>query len=718
VALSLCPGVGLAGKRSTGHAQVGSADAGPRRLGLLIGVSSYDRGSKEKDKDWWDLHSRADVEALKQVLVRRFQFAEEDVKTLTTKEETTHAAIISTFRSFLTARARKGDVIFIHYSGHGQPVPDDDRHGPNPSVGDEIDGYDETLVPSDYVSQKDGSKNIRDDEVGLLLEELAVKQPANVTVSIDSCFSGTATRGELLPRGGAWKGDPVAPAKVRGEELSPSGLATHSAVLSAGHVYLAAAGPRQSAREFYNEDGQPMGLYTHALVKALEAAGPATTYRDLFERVTDVITRQQRDQTPQLEGQMDLRLMDGSALPQQRYVVVRPDTRGNVYLQAGKLQGLTKGSRFALYPAGAKEPTGAVKLADAEIVELNVTRALLRLDRRVDPDQLAAARAFETEHFYEESLLKVVTEGIDGLPGGAEALAQVRGLGAAESVGRGLKGWDVLIRQPTGEDVANRIVPPDFRGVLLGRPDGSIIAYASAGPDMAEHVRTALEAEARWKVVKSLENTDPRVSIELRVVPVEVRLNESGYVTEVLRDKPGGVRLTSGGNIVLEEGDYIMLEVRNVGTEPAYVTVLDLRPDGKIGPLWPHPREPGDNYVPNDGRWQRVKEPFVFRIELPPGLENFKAIATREPTDFSPLLDPDLAVRGPDQESERGRNAARSPLGRILQSAQQGKRAGLNMEPPMAWATASVTFTVRKVSPATRSAWAKPRRKVCRCTNP
>jgi hypothetical protein len=672
-----------------------SADTGPRRLALLIGVSSYSRGSKEKDKDWWDLHAGADVDALKQVLARRFQFAEQDIKTLTTREETTHKAIVDTFRSFLTARAREGDIVFVHYSGHGQPVPDDDKHGPNPSAGDEMDGYDETLVPSDYVSQKDGSKNIRDDEIGTLLEELAAKKPANVTVSLDSCFSGTATRGELLPRGGGWKGDPVDGAKVRGEEMSPSGLATRGARPPSGYVFLAAAGPRQTAKEFYNEDNQPMGLYTHSLVKALEAAGAATTYRDLFERVTDVITRRQRDQTPQLEGQMDLKLMEGSALPQQRYVGVRRDARGNTFLEAGKLQGMTKGSRFALYPAGAKEPSGEGKLADAEVVELNVTSALLRLDRRVEPEKLSAARAFETEHFYEESVLKVVAEGIDGLPGGGEAMAGVRGLSAAESVSRGQKNWDILIRRPASEDVAGKLVRADFRGVLLERQDGSIIAQVPAGPGMAEQVRAALEAEARWKVVKSLENTDPRVRIELRLVPVEVKLNEAKYVTEVLGDKPGGLRLTRGGNVILEDGEHVMLEVRSVGSEPAYVTVLDLRPDGKIGPLWPHPREPGDNFVPNDGRWHRVKEPFVFRIEPPYGLETFKAIATREPTDFSPLLDPELARRGPAQDSEKGRNAARSPLGRILQAAQQGKRAGLNVAPPAAWATAAVTFTVR-----------------------
>ena len=90
---------------------------------------------------------------------------------------------VDAFREFLIKPTTKGDIVFFHYSGHGQQIPDDN--------GDEIDAYDESLVPSDYVSQKDGSKNIRDDEIGQLLDELKAKEPANVTISLDSCFSGT-----------------------------------------------------------------------------------------------------------------------------------------------------------------------------------------------------------------------------------------------------------------------------------------------------------------------------------------------------------------------------------------------------------------------------------------------------------------------------------------------------------------------------------------------
>ena len=42
----------------------------------------------------------------------------------------------------ITQYSKAGDVVFIHYSGHGGRVRD--------TSGDEADGYDETLIPVDF----------------------------------------------------------------------------------------------------------------------------------------------------------------------------------------------------------------------------------------------------------------------------------------------------------------------------------------------------------------------------------------------------------------------------------------------------------------------------------------------------------------------------------------------------------------------------------------
>ena len=53
----------------------------------------------------------------------------------------------------VVSKAEKGDSIFLHYSGHGSKIKDDD--------GDDDDGYDEVLVPLDY--NENGM--IRDDDL-------------------------------------------------------------------------------------------------------------------------------------------------------------------------------------------------------------------------------------------------------------------------------------------------------------------------------------------------------------------------------------------------------------------------------------------------------------------------------------------------------------------------------------------------------------------------
>ncbi|MCU1267887.1 MAG: peptidase [Acidobacteria bacterium] len=686
-------------RNSQDSASKPAAESSPsaRKRALLVGIEKYDRRSKEANYDWWDLNTSQDVALLKEVLIKKFQFDKNDILVLDSPDRTKHKDIIDAFREFLIKPTKKGDIVFFHYSGHGQQIPDDGN--------DEVDGYDESLVPSDYVSQKDGSMNIRDDEIGKLLDELKLHEPSNVTISLDSCFSGTATRGELKlrSRGGPWKGKPVAKEKIRGEDTSPSGLLNRGEKPFPGYVFLSATSPAQTAKQDYNDVNEPMGLYTYSLVKALDASGPRTTYRDLFERLNDTVTRRQHDQNPQLEGELDKVLMEGTALPPQRYMGVKVEMRRNakvVVMQAGKLQGMTEGSRFGVYPSGTKDPKDGGKLGDAVLSRVDLTTAVMSVDGLVDWEKLRTARAFETEHKYDDKLLTVVTQGVEALKGGPEALAQIKSLELIENDPAGKKPWNVLIRRPIGFDIEHKLVDENFRGAVLERNDGSILGTVPEGPDLANGVKQALEAEVRWQTVKSLENTDANLRVELRLIPVEVELDHDGFVTKVLGVKP--LHRTGGSQIELAVGDHVMLEVRNVGEEDVFVTVLNLRSDGKVGPGWPQQikgvKQPDDVNFLKQGGVLPIPEPYVFRIEEPLGQESFRAIATREPTDYTPLIDSELLTRGGPLD-ERGGNAARSPLGRILKSAQKGKRSGINMAVPPSWATATVTYTIVGAKP-------------------
>lgn len=78
----------------------------------------------------------------------------------------------------IVAQSEPGDVVFLHYSGHGGKLRDDSN--------DEDDGYDETLIPLDYMN----AGQIRDDD---LLKKLVLPMAAGVFVTslMDCCHSGT-----------------------------------------------------------------------------------------------------------------------------------------------------------------------------------------------------------------------------------------------------------------------------------------------------------------------------------------------------------------------------------------------------------------------------------------------------------------------------------------------------------------------------------------------
>ena len=129
--------------------------------------------------------------------------------------------------------------------------------------------------------------------------------------------------------------------------------------------------------------------------------------------------------------------------------------------------------------------------------------------------------------------------------------------------------------------------------------------------------------------------------------------------------------------------------------DPGHACRIDApqRGEGEIGPLWPYPGlRVQDNRIPADGRWVRIPEPFVFRIDGPSGHEMFKAIATAEPADFSPLLDRDTII-AMDSRHEPKPPGAETPLGRLLRAATMGERSQPSVAPGK-WATAAVVFEV------------------------
>ncbi|KAE8661951.1 Metacaspase-2 [Hibiscus syriacus] len=123
-----------------------------------------------------------DANCMKFLLVRHFNFPESSIITLT-EEETdpykrpTKHNIRMALR-WLVQGCQPGDSLVFHYSGHGSQQKDDN--------GDEVNGYDETLCPSDFESQG----MIVDDEINATIVR-SLPHGVKLHAIVDACHSGT-----------------------------------------------------------------------------------------------------------------------------------------------------------------------------------------------------------------------------------------------------------------------------------------------------------------------------------------------------------------------------------------------------------------------------------------------------------------------------------------------------------------------------------------------
>lgn len=151
---------------------------------LVIGIG------EQEDKSWSKINGDKDVPYVQQILMTA---GYKNVTTLINKQAT-KTGIVAAFKK-LTTKCSSGDIVYIHFSGHGQQVTDVN--------GDEKDGWDEAWIPYDaylcYNEKKDkGEKHLIDDELNTLLTAIRNKigDGGKLLVVVDACHSGDSSRGQ------------------------------------------------------------------------------------------------------------------------------------------------------------------------------------------------------------------------------------------------------------------------------------------------------------------------------------------------------------------------------------------------------------------------------------------------------------------------------------------------------------------------------------------
>ena len=626
----------------------------PVKRALLIGVKGYSRGNEE-NVDWTNLATENDVNGLAEILGNADnQFRFDKIKILNTKETTTRKNILETIKTFLIDQTNEGDIVFLHFSGHGSQVSDKEKKPGNLKIGDEFDELDETLVPSDYISRADGSNDIRDDEIEKIIEELQKKKPLNITFSFDSCFSGTISRaGNSLIRGG---GRSIEIRKEFGENESPSGLFTRTKDGKTGNglIILSAARYDQSANEVIGQGG---GAYSKALINALRKADQNTTYRDLYDAiVSDVTSSGFLSQYPQIEGNPNQKLMSNTLFRREPSFRISIDKNNNVILQSGFLAGISENSVFDIYEQGKTSKNG--KPIFKNIKAKNVTALQARLDIQPDAPQmekLKTARAFKTSHNFGDMRLKVSEYDLDA---DAKEILKIldtdkvinlveQNKDNTKSENKIENAGDLRICEGKCPDEINSPAVLDGRFFTIQRiNDGSVIKRFSLLEFKPENISELLENEARWRFFNKLETSDAKLNLKLRIVPVDCV--KKGRFCEQTKDLDSQLIYSDGGNIFLKEEMFITFDVLNLSDEDIFVSIINTNEFGELSSFYPHYGYQigvsGENrFSPKKDEkgepvWQRIPLPFLIKIKEPFGKETFRAIATRQQTDFTSLL--------------------------------------------------------------------------------
>lgn len=307
--------------------------------------------------------------------------------------EPTYANIVEALR--VPDGARKGDLMYIHFSGHGaRATTIFDSNMKNSDL-------DEALVPVDIAC---GGNYLRDLELGMLLQDLE-NAGLIVTVVLDCCHSGGAVRGEDNPQLGSTRGieGVYKSEEKRDRPTDFERIQAFSRDIvfprrrnTGGAVVLAACLEAQLAME--KVDGcHSYGLLTKCLLDTLEDIHRPrhVSAQTLFQRIRISVQGSNKYQMPYLvgnEGRFFFTKTLGSKIYPLCVISASIDISKSVHdrfvrLEGGKLHGVKVQSRYAILPYGFKFGKGFQKsdvLAQVRVLSVTDGEAQAQIEETDD----------------------------------------------------------------------------------------------------------------------------------------------------------------------------------------------------------------------------------------------------------------------------------------------------------------------------------------------
>ena len=472
----------------------------------------------------------------------------------------TYKNVTAAFRE-TTFRARPGDHVYIHYSGHGTRFEPSSEFS-NRSTGDLalalLDGENGDLV-----------RPFGGHRLALALNAMVMKGLV-VTLVLDCCFAASVyhlghPKVRFIPLSPKWSSSSSAGTRdMAGKKDTPVSDYRDVSMLPSllvnpkGYAVLAACGPHEEATEII-PDGNEHGALSHLLYLILEENGFDKRHKDIYHRLCVKFRSSSIQQNPALYGNKDQGFLGQCGLATARTTVPVVKSGQQLILQAGQAHGVSDGDDFILYPSSVANHDASFQ-ANMMITKAAMIQPLTSI---LDLGEASTSQA-QVDWLAEPR----TRHGLDQFP---------------VSLSQGLPRMDEWRVALAGHSLSSHCMTDarssSFHVTLIGDEykilDGSgeeVVNLPALRQDFTspEDVSTVLEHLARYELVRNLTNHFPAddflASFDINVTTRAGDCFGPGRVIDVEQ--------STNAMYVFE------LKLENKGTKDLYVHVFDL------GPLW------------------------------------------------------------------------------------------------------------------------------------
>jgi len=677
---------------------------------LLIGISDYSASEGVSSL----MGPPNDIARVRDLLKSKFRVPETNITTLL-NPQATHSAIDTAFAK-LADDVRAGDLVYIHYSGHGSTRPNTTET---------------TWVTYGSRNQKfpaPDKRDVVDKEINLWLQplykkvraaEAEKKAPIDLVIVSDSCHSGTFARSIDKDRMTSVR--EVKPDPARYPDLTSAESSS-----SLRGVRIGAARDTELAVEFDPRTGGDCkdpehcaGVFTWYWVEALKQAMPGERWGDVFKRTyTKVTAGSFNAQRPQREGHVDRPIFGGEfEAPSLTVAVTGVDAgKKTVQLAAGGASGVTKGSLYRLYTGSNRSEKD-----DAELEILNASHGATSEAKLLKGTVQKGDLVTEVRHAYQFNPTRLYVA--PDLPNDQPLIQEIQEEIQGKGTGTGLLGFELVSNRAQadlllyvlhpkknakgqydyGQSTRQRL-PPSFPEqppeVWVVTPQEQVLhdlmRIAFSNKQEGKRVlRKNLRAFVWSRQVRQLEalGSAPKVSVQVSVLRPDATCEpECLYAPDDEKRKAPHKKIASyvlrEAPATVKRGDSITFSIRNEDRQRSwYVYLLNIAPDGSVCSIYPtrddiqeKARLNAEQRVDLDTQEEKVRAWLEFDE---PGVETIKLIASTSPID----------VRLLENEGGYEKRGGLNPLEALLKAADRRSRnsQGIKIDD---WGTLQADFEV------------------------